>query len=128
MPRTLRVLVADDNRDFAFTLMMLLRHEGHDVRGAFTGRQVMDSVSVFDPDALVLDIALPDISGWDIARHIRQQRKTARPMLIGVSGAYKQGADKVLSEMIGFDHYLIKPCDPSAVIALLRALQQPSPQ
>ena len=86
----------------------------------------METVVTFDPDALVLDIDLPDISGWEIARHIRGQRKTGKPLLIGISGAYTQGADRILSETIGFDHYLIKPCSPSAVIALLRPLQHPS--
>ena len=58
-PRPLRILIADDERDIVLTLMMLLRDEGHEVRGVYTGRQVLDAVRGFDPDVVLLDIALP---------------------------------------------------------------------
>jgi DNA-binding response OmpR family regulator len=122
-PQSLRVLVVDDDRDSALSLMVLLGDEGHDVRALYAGRAVMGAVLDFDPDAVVLDIHMPDLSGWEVARHIRQRRGRERPLVIGVSGKYKQGADKVLAQIIGFDHYLLKPYDPGALLALLAPLR-----
>jgi DNA-binding response OmpR family regulator len=124
-PRTLRVLVADDDRDSVLTLMMLLRDEGHEVRGVYTGRQAMDSIRGFDPDVVLLDIALPELSGWEVARNIRSRQGMERPMLIGISGEYKHGSDRILSEIIGFDHYLVKPYAPADLLALLEPLKSP---
>jgi DNA-binding response OmpR family regulator len=123
-PRSLRILIADDERDTVLTLMMLLREEGHEVRGVYTGRQVLDAIRDFDPDVLVLDIAMPDLSGWEVARTIRH-RDGQRRMLIGISGEYKNSVDKLLSTVVGFDHYLLKPCSPNAIIALLEPLRTP---
>jgi DNA-binding response OmpR family regulator len=82
----------------------------------------MGAVIDFDPDAVVLDINMPGLSGWEVARTIRDRRGKKRPMLIGISGEYKQGADRILSAIIGFDHYLVKPYDPKALLALLAQL------
>ncbi len=117
--RALRVLVADDDRDSVLTLMMLLRDEGHEVRGVYSGRQVMGHVLDFDPDVVLLDIAMPELSGWEVARTIRARRGADRPVLIGISGEYKQGSDKVLAQILGFNHYLVKPYAPAELLALL---------
>jgi CheY-like chemotaxis protein len=124
-PRSLRILVADDDRDTVLTLMMVLRDEGHEVRGVYTGRQVLDAVRGFDPDALVLDIAMPELSGWEVARQIRARPGGDKRMLIGVSGEYKNRVDTILSEIVGFDHYLLKPCSPNTIVALLEPLRTP---
>lgn len=121
--RPLRIVVADDDRDTVVTLMMLLRDEGHEVRSVHSGRNVMGTVLDFDPDAVILDIHLPELSGWEVARTIRAQRGLERPMLIGISGEYKQGADRILSEILGFDYYLLKPCDPKDLLTLLAPLK-----
>jgi DNA-binding response OmpR family regulator len=118
-PRSLRIIVADDDRDSVLTLMMLLRDEGHEVRGVYSGRQVMGHVLDFDPDVVLLDIAMPELSGWEVARTIRAQRGADRPVLIGISGEYKQGADRVLAQILGFHHYLVKPYAPAELLALL---------
>src|SRR5687768_5499502 len=86
--RPLRILVADDERDTVLTLMMLLRDEGHEVRGVYTGRQVLEAVRGFDPDVVVLDIAMPDLSGWEVARTIRTHPDGRQRTLIGISGEY----------------------------------------
>lgn len=125
-PRSLRVLVVDDDRDSVLTLMMLLREEGDDVRGVYSSRQVMGHVIDFDPDVVLLDIAMPEMSGWEVARTLRAQRGAQRPLLIGISGEYKQGADKVLSQILGFDHYLVKPYAAADLLALLGPLRDPS--
>jgi DNA-binding response OmpR family regulator len=116
--RSLRILIADDDRDSVLTVELLLRQEGHDVRSVHSGREVMKSVRDFDPEAVLLDIAMPLLSGWEVARMIRQQFGS-RVTLIGVSGKYNHCADYILSEMVVFDHYVVKPYDPQALIALI---------
>ena len=125
-PRALRILVADDDRDSVLTLVMLLREEGHEVRGVYSSRQVMGQVIDFDPDAVLLDIAMPELSGWEVARTIRARRGAERPLLIGISGEYKQGADRVLAQILCFHHYLVKPYAPAELLALLAQLREPS--
>jgi DNA-binding response OmpR family regulator len=118
--RTLRILVADDDRDSVLTLKLLLTDEGHEVRGVHSGRHVMGAVIDFDPDVVLLDIAMPDMSGWEVARVIRDRRSAERPLIIGLSGEYRMGADKILAQILGFQHYLVKPYAPADLLALLR--------
>ena len=124
-PRRLRVVVADDDRDAVLTLMMVLRHEGHEVIGVHSGQQVLSTLRKFDADSLLLDIAMPGLSGWEVAGKVRARYgpPPQGPLLIGISGKYKQGSDKVLSELVGFDHYLVKPYEPSDVLKLLAPLR-----
>jgi DNA-binding response OmpR family regulator len=119
-PRSLRILIAEDDPDSVLTLEMLLTDEGHEVRSVSSGRRVMGAVIDFDPDVVLLDIAMPELSGWEVARTIREQRGAERPRIIGVSGEYVKGADKILAQILGFHHYLIKPYAPADLIALLR--------
>jgi DNA-binding response OmpR family regulator len=118
--------VADDDRDLVLTQMMLLRNEGHVVRGFHSGRQAMNAVIDFEPDVVLLDINLPDVSGWQLASTIRARPKQKQPLLIGISGVFTKGADRVLAELNGFDHYLVKPYDPNVLLALLGPLRWPS--
>jgi DNA-binding response OmpR family regulator len=124
-PRPLRVLVVDDNRDTALSLFMLLGEEGYEVHCLYSGRRVMDAVIDFDPDVVLLDIHLPEGSGWEVAWTIRDWRKE-RPMLIGVSGLYREGADRVLSQILGFNHYLMKPYAPADLLALIASVRNPA--
>ena len=117
-----RVLVADDDQDTVVTLTMLLQDEGYDVQSVYTGRNVIGAILDFSPDAVILDINLPDLSGWEVARRIRD-RRGPQPLLIGISGEYKKGADKVLAHISGFDHYLVKPYDPKMIFAALDELR-----
>ena len=115
----MRVLVADDNRDAALTLSALLCDEGHVVDEVYNGSQVLDAMRTFKPDAVLLDIKMPGLNGWDVARLIRS-RYGSTPLLIAISGHYLKGPDKILAEIAGFDHHLAKPCDPNALLSLLR--------
>jgi DNA-binding response OmpR family regulator len=99
---------------------------GDNVRGVYSSRQVMGHVIDFDPDVVLLDIAMPELSGWEVARTIRAGSGADRPLLIGISGEYIKGADKVLSQILGFDHYLAKPYAPAELLALLAPLKDPS--
>jgi diguanylate cyclase (GGDEF)-like protein/PAS domain S-box-containing protein len=115
-----RVLLADDERDMVLTLSELLRQEGYETRGVFKGTDVLPAVEDFNPDVVLIDIAMPDRSGWEIAREIRARHGPERPTLIAISGMYKQTADQMLGRLGGFNYYLAKPCDPGVLFALLR--------
>ncbi|HEU4389325.1 MAG TPA: response regulator [Blastocatellia bacterium] len=117
-PSSLRILIADDDRDSVLTLELLLRQEGHAVRSVHSGREVMKAVLDFNPEVVLLDIALPPLSGWELGRMIREQFGH-RVVLIGISGKYNLCADNILSDLVGFDHYVLKPYDPKALIALI---------
>jgi DNA-binding response OmpR family regulator len=115
-----RVLVADDNRDEVLSLDMLLSCEGHQVRGVYKGDDVLPAVRSFQPDAVLLDIKMPGLNGYEVARLIRSRYGGASPLLVAISGQFKQGSDKVLAEIVGFDYHLPKPCDPGELLALLK--------
>jgi len=124
LPKQLRILVADDDRDAVLTLMTLLRDDGHDVRGVYKGRQALDAFASFEPDVLLLDIALPELSGWEVAREIKARHRK-HPLIVGISGEYKSRSDAILSEIIGFDHYLTKPYAIADLVALIAPLRLP---
>lgn len=114
----LRVLVADDDRDAVGSLLELLRDEGHEARGVYTGLDVLDSVRDFAPDAVLLDIGMPHVTGYEVARELRVRYASARPLLIAVTGR-NDPADRNFSQLAGFDHHVAKPYDPEELLALL---------
>jgi DNA-binding response OmpR family regulator len=120
--RSLRILIVDDDRDAALTLMMILRDEGHDVRALYSGRNVAGAMIDFGPDAVIIDIEMPDMSGWQIARIIRERRNRP-PLLIAISGHYTKGVDEVVSRLCGFDHYFTKPCMVNDLLKIFAPLR-----
>jgi CheY-like chemotaxis protein len=120
---SLRVLVVDDNRDSAATLGMLLRVMGNEVRTAHDGLEAVGVADEFRPDVAVLDIGLPRLNGYDVARRIRQQPWGRGMILIAVTG-WGQDSDREQSREAGFDHHLVKPVDPAAVMKLVASLDQ----
>ena len=122
-PQKLRVLVADDDRDAVASLLELLRDEGHEVRGVYTGLDVLDSVRNFGPDAVLLDIGMPHISGYEVARELRARYASARPLLIAVTG-HSRPDERTLAQLAGFDHHVAKPYDPNALLELLQPLRR----
>ena len=118
--KPLRVVVVDDNRDIVATTIAILRVEGHEAKPCYHGAEVLPCVQEFDPDVVVMDIGLPGKSGWAVAREVRELLPGKRPLLIGISGEFTKGADKVMSEMAGFDYYLIKPADPKVLLTLVK--------
>jgi signal transduction histidine kinase/ActR/RegA family two-component response regulator len=115
-----RVLVADDNRDAAEGLALLLRHAGHDVRVAHDGRTALETATTFHPDAVLLDIGMPTLNGYEVAARLRAEPWARGAVLIAVTG-WGQEEDKRLASCAGFDHHLTKPVDPDAIVAILRA-------
>src|SRR5688572_31117235 len=97
--RTLRILIADDDRDAANMLAVLLRDEGHEVHTVLRGDEVMDLVRLMRPDALLLDINMPGMSGYAIAREIKERYAIAAPLIIGISGVWTKTSERVLGEV-----------------------------
>jgi DNA-binding response OmpR family regulator len=118
-PRPLRILVADDNRDSVATLKALLQSEGHHVRAVERSADVLGVESEFKPDIVILDLQMPDISGYDLARWLRSRHRRNCPLLIALSGAFTRPSDKCLSLSSGFDHHLTKPYRLAELLALM---------
>jgi len=115
-----RILVADDDRDAVLSLTTLLREEGYTVRGVYRGSEVLQAVFHFAPDIVLLDIGMPHMSGYDVARTLRERYGSARPVLIAVTG--RAGAlDRAQSHAAGFEDHVAKPYDPRALLDLLAA-------
>jgi len=123
----LRVLVVDDDRDMVLSLMALLRTEGYETRGLHDARNILQQVHEYDPEVVILDIAMPGRTGWEAARAIRSGLPDKRPLLIGISGEHTRGSDRIHSQTSGFDFYLMKPCDPKVLLTLLRWVRIQSP-
>jgi DNA-binding response OmpR family regulator len=124
MQRPLRVLVVDDNRDIVTTTMLLLSIEGYEPKPCYSGAEVFDCVKEHDPDVVLMDIGLPGQSGWECAKQIRAKIPGKRPVLVAITGEFTKSADKMRSELSGFDYYLVKPSDPKVLFAILAKVKQ----
>jgi signal transduction histidine kinase len=113
-----RILLADDNRDAAESLAVLLRLEGHEVELAHDGHAALRSFAARCPDVALLDIGMPNANGYEVARRIRAAPEGRGVLLIAITG-WAQDADKHESLAAGFDHHLTKPIEPDALIGLL---------
>jgi PAS domain S-box-containing protein len=118
--KSLRVLVADDNRDSAETCAALLEASGHEVSVAHTGREAFDLACRLQPDALLLDIGMPELNGYQLAQRIRSTGWGRRAILIAITG-WGQERDKRRAQAAGFDRHLTKPIDPNGLEALLQS-------
>jgi CheY-like chemotaxis protein len=113
-----RVLVVDDNVDAAESIAVLLRLWGHDVRVSHTGPEALRAAEEYQPDVVMLDIGLPGMNGYEVARQLRQQPHFQKTLLAAVTG-YGQEDDRRRSEEAGFDHHLTKPVEPADLEKLL---------
>ena len=120
--RRKRILVVDDNRDSAESLAMVLRLSGYDARTAYDGRQALVDAQVYRPDLVLLDIGLPGVSGYEVARRLRSEPGAVQTKLVALSG-YAREEDRRQAIAAGFDDYLIKPVDFDALFKLLTALE-----
>lgn len=105
----LRILVADDNRDSAASLALLLELMGHQIEVAYDGLDAVNKADTFCPDVILLDIGMPELNGYDAARRIRDVRKEGYK-LVALTGMSKE-EDRQLSMQAGFDAHLVKPVD-----------------
>jgi two-component system, OmpR family, response regulator len=120
--RRLRIVVADDERDTATTLALLLRDEGHEVHTVLRGDEVLELCRLTRPDVVIADVNMPGMSGFAIARELRERHGPLAPLLIAVSGVWTKTADRLVGKDAGFDHYLLKPCEPRELLPLLGPL------
>jgi len=104
----------DDNLDAADTVAMFLRIDGHVVLTARDGQEALSCAAAFAPDVVVLDIGLPLLDGYAVARGLRQLPQTQHALLIALTG-YGQKGDQLQAQQSGFDRHLIKPADPRAL-------------
>jgi signal transduction histidine kinase len=112
------VLVVDDNQDAADSLAMLLELEGHDVSVAYGAHQALSIGLLRKPDMIILDIGMPEMNGYELARRIRQEAWGRGAVLVAATG-WGQEDDQRKAREAGFDRHLTKPVNPSDVIALL---------
>ena len=119
------ILIIEDNADAREALRVLLELEGHTVEAVEEGQQALEVARAKDPDIALVDIGLPGIDGYEIARRVRA-RDARRPVLIALTG-YGQPEDRRRANEAGFDEMLVKPVDPSAMADLLATLEIPGP-
>jgi CheY-like chemotaxis protein len=113
-----RVLVADDNKDAAETLALLLEMAGHDVRVVHDGRAALSLAHTFRPDSALLDIGMPQLNGYEVAEALRREPWGANINLIALTGWGQEG-DRQRALAAGFDRHLTEPVDPDALQALI---------
>jgi DNA-binding response OmpR family regulator len=120
---SLRVLVVEDDPDTLASLCMLLRLYGHDVERACDGPSACQAAQASPPDVVLLDIGLPKMDGWRVAKQIREQCRWKRPLIVAITGHGRE-ADRLQSDEVGIDLHLVKPVDPEILDTLLRRFQR----
>jgi CheY-like chemotaxis protein len=114
----LRLLIVDDNRDAAETLGMYLESAGHEIHLAFDGADALARVAAIRPDACLLDVGLPDMNGYELARRLREMPATRRTEMFAITG-YGSKNDREHSAHAGIQHHLTKPVDTAVLKRLL---------
>lgn len=107
-PTSRRILVVDDNRDAAESLQMLLELYGHEVRVAHDGEEALAAFAKERPEVVLLDIGLPRLDGFEVARRLRADGQNRDILLVALTG-YGKHEDRALSHEAGFDHHLVEP-------------------
>jgi CheY-like chemotaxis protein len=115
-----RILLADDNVEFAESLGSLLASHGHEVRVAHDGAEALRAVEEFTPEYAFLDIGMPKVHGYELARRLRERPETAECVLVAVTG-WGQEDDRGRAREAGFDGHLVKPVNPEDIEAILGA-------
>jgi signal transduction histidine kinase len=121
-----RVLIVDDNVDAARTMADALDLAGYDTRVSFDGPAALDASASFEPDAVLLDLGLPLMDGYEVARELMAGPSDRRPILVALTG-YGQLSDQERTRTAGFNSHLVKPIDPPQLITVLERLLTPEP-
>jgi CheY-like chemotaxis protein/two-component sensor histidine kinase len=116
---SMRVLVVEDNVDSGDSLSLLLRLHGHEVLVARTGTSALEVASVFKPQAVLLDIGLPGMDGYQVAQRLREKPEFKTTLLCALTGYTPSEADRDRPQQAGFDHHFVKPVDFKKLFALL---------
>jgi CheY-like chemotaxis protein len=126
--QSLRVLLVDDEPDTVATLKAVLEDEGHSIVTAPAVPQALQILREERPDAVIADIHMPGLSGYELGRQVQRIYGSEGPMLIAISGIWKGQTDRMLAQLAGFDFFLEKPCDPRVVISLLAPIKRQAPK
>jgi CheY-like chemotaxis protein len=118
MTALLRILIVDDNIDAAQMLAMLLQSQRHDVQIAHCGNQALESAAAFIPQLVLLDIGLPGLNGYQVARRLREHAVLCQAVLVAVTG-FGQPEDRERCKQAGFDYHLLKPVSIDDVNAIV---------
>ncbi|MEP7301841.1 MAG: ATP-binding protein [Caldimonas sp.] len=116
--RFLRILLADDNGDFADSLAIMLQGAGHEVRVVYDGQAALAAATASRPDVGLFDIGMPGMSGYELAQALRERHDRSELLLVALTG-WGQDHDRLRTRAAGFDHHLVKPVDVSALLELL---------
>jgi PAS domain S-box-containing protein len=122
--RPLRILVVEDNIDSADSLNLLLRLYGHDAQVARTGPAALEMASTFRPDVILLDIGLPGMDGYRVARRLREKPEFKTVTLCALTGFTPSEADRQRQQKTGFDHYYVKPLKLETLFKPLKTVDQ----
>lgn len=113
-----RVLIVDDNVDAADSLAMLLNIDGHEAAAAYSATAALEAVERWKPEIVLLDVGLPEVDGYEIARRLRASNPVPGIRLIALTG-YGRDEDRERAREAGFDDHLLKPADMEALQRLL---------
>ncbi len=114
----LRILIAEDDRATAESLALILQMEGYFIQIASDGLAAVEAAEASHPDVVLLDIGLPRMDGYEVARKLQAQRWPRKPLLIAITG-YGQQAERLLAYEAGVDMHLTKPVTPEELLYLL---------
>ena len=114
------MLLADDNVDFVASLGELLAARGHNVRVAHDGEEALRAAEEFEPEVAFVDIGMPKVHGYEVARRLRARPATSGALLVAVTG-WGQENDRKRAREAGFDRHLVKPVDPDEIDTILES-------
>lgn len=121
--RGLKILIVEDNVDAAEMMSFMLQLGGHEVQAVYNGPEALEAARAFEPQAVLCDIGLPGMNGYEVAARLREQPAFRQTTLIALTG-YGQEEARLRAKEAGFDDYLVKPVEPDALTALLDSLRQ----
>jgi CheY-like chemotaxis protein len=119
----LHILIAEDNSDTAKSFALLLQMEGYVVHIASDGLAAVEAAELHHPDAVLLDIGLPKLNGYEVAKRLREKKGPKRPLLIAIT-SYGQRVDRLHAYEAGIDMHVTKPVDPQELVDLLKRYRE----
>ena len=120
---TLRILVVEDSRDAADSLGLLFGLWGHEAVVVYDGPGALDAAAAHSPDVIFLDIGLPGMDGYEVARQLRRQPRLVKTLLVAITG-YGRAADVQCCKEAGIDYHFLKPVDPDVLKQLLAKVEK----
>ena len=120
--RSLHVMIVEDNVDASDSLRLLLRLYGHEVQVARTGPTALEMALAAPPDVVLLDIGLPGMNGYEVAKHLREKPEFRNVVICALTGYTPSEADRQRQQETGFDHYYVKPVSLSTLLELFESI------